>query len=97
MLAAVAFCAAALIPTTAASAEEACDERADVLGHLARKYQEAPVAMGVTSTGGLVEVLATGDGSTWTIIVTTPQGVSCLVAEGEGLQFLRRVERDPVA
>ena len=92
----MAFCAAALIPTAAASAE-VCDQRTKVLGQLARKYQEAPVAIGVTDTGGLVEVLATSDGSTWTIIVTTPQGVSCLLATGEGLRFLRRVERDPVA
>ena len=96
LLAAGASLAAALIPTPAA-AEESCDRRDKVLGQLAQKYQEIPVAIGVTSTGGLVEVLATGDGSTWTIIVTTPQGVSCLVAEGEGLRFLRRVERDPVA
>ena len=97
MLAAAAFLAAALIPTTAAAAAEVCDQHAKVLGQLARKYQEAPVGIGVTSSGNIVEVLTTGDGSTWTIIVTTPQGVSCLVAEGEGLRFLRRVERDPVA
>ena len=92
----MALCVAALIPTAAASAE-VCDQRDKVLGQLAQKYQEIPVAIGVTSTGGLVEVLATGDGSTWTIIVTTTDGVSCLVAAGEGLRFLRRVERDPVA
>ena len=51
---------------------------------LANKYKEAPVAVGVTNTGGLVEVYSTGDGNTWTIIVTTPQGMSCLVAAGEG-------------
>ena len=61
-----------------------CDERTKVLGHLAKKYQEAPVAIGVTSTGGLVEVLSTGDGNTWTIIVSNPNGVSCLLAAGEG-------------
>ena len=92
----MAFVAAALIPTPAASAE-VCDQHAKVLGQLARKYQEEPVAIGVTDTGGLVEVLATSDGSTWTIIVTTTDGMSCLVAAGEGLRFLRRVERDPVA
>ncbi len=54
-----------------------------------RKYQEAPIGAGVTNSGGLVEVLTTSDGSTWTIIVTTPQGVSCLVATGEGWRTLK--------
>jgi predicted alpha/beta-hydrolase family hydrolase len=64
--------------------QQQCDERTKVLGHLATKYQEAPVAIGVTSSGGLVEVLSTGDGNTWTIIVSNPNGVSCLLAAGEG-------------
>lgn len=72
-----------------AQARQQCDERTKVLGHLANKYQEAPVAIGVTSAGGLVEVLSTGDGNTWTIIVSKPNGVSCLLAAGEGWRAIR--------
>jgi hypothetical protein len=67
-----------------ASAQQACSPRSDVLGHLAKKYGEAPVAIGVTNKGGLVEVLTTGDGDTWTIIVSMPNGTACMVAAGEG-------------
>ena len=67
-----------------AAAQTACSPRADVVGHLAKKYGEAPVAVGVTNKGGLVEVLTTGDGNTWTIIVSMPNGTSCMVATGEG-------------
>ena len=56
----------------------------NVVGHPAKKYGEVPVAIGVTNKGGLVEVLTTGDGNTWTIIVSMPNGTSCLVAAGEG-------------
>jgi hypothetical protein len=66
------------------AAQITCNQRDNVLGHLARKYQEVPVAIGVTDRGGLVEVLSTGDGKTWTIIISTPDGQSCLVAAGEG-------------
>ena len=67
----------------------ACLPRADLLAHLAKKYSEAPVAAGMTNDGrGLVEVLTTGDGGTWTIIVTTPHGMSCLVTAGEGWRWL---------
>jgi hypothetical protein len=37
----------------------------------------------VTATGSLLEVLASPSG-TWTIIVTIPNGPTCLVSSGEG-------------
>ncbi len=88
---------AAALPLTVQQATahghtQQCDKRAKVLGHLAQKYREAPVAVGVTNSGGLVEVLTTGDGNTWTIIVSNPDGLSCLVAAGEGW---RKIDADP--
>ena len=74
-----------------------CDERDNVLAHLAKKYQEQPIALGVTNTGGLVEVLTDGKGGSWTIIVTTPQGMSCLVAAGEGWRSMQQVAVEPEA
>ena len=70
-----------------------CDQRAKVLGHLAQKYKEAPIAIGVTSSGGIVEVLTTGDGDTWTIILSDPSGTSCLIAAGEGWRNLQFDDR----
>ena len=72
-------------------APQACDTRAWVLAHLAAKYHEAPVAVGLTTSGGLIEVLTTADGRTWTIIVTSPRGISCMVAAGEGWRTLNLV------
>ncbi len=92
-----AFAAAAILSAPEATAQsqpqtqpqtQQCDQRARVLGHLAQKYKEAPVAIGVTSTGGMVEVLTTGDGGTWTIILSNPNGTSCVVAAGEGWRAL---------
>jgi hypothetical protein len=76
-----------------------CDQRNRVIGHLAQKYKEAPVAIGVTASGGLVEVLTTGDGGTWTIILSNPNGISCLVAAGEGWRALQfdKFKYDPPA
>lgn len=94
------LCAVLLGAASGAPAEtRQCDTRQNVLGKLARTYKEAPVAVGVTSTGGLVEVLATGDGDTWTIIVSEPNGLSCLVAAGEGWRKLplRSVASEPKA
>ncbi len=73
----------------AQSQPQRCDQRTKILGHLAHKYKEVPVAVGVTSSGGLVEILTTNDGETWTIILSTPNGTSCLVAAGEGWRSLQ--------
>jgi hypothetical protein len=91
---AASFAAAALLGPLGAHAQtqsqtQLCDQRADIIGSLAEKYREAPVAIGVTSTGGMVEVLTTSDGATWTIIMSNPNGTSCLVAAGEGWRALR--------
>ena len=83
--------------SSAAVAAPQCNTRDYVLDLLSDKYSEAPIAIGVANNGGLVEVLATGDGDTWSIIITTPQGMSCLVAAGEGWQALEQIAMDPEA
>ena len=64
--------------------------RDNVLALLASRYGEHPVAGGLASTGALVEVLPTPDGSTWTIIVSAPDGWACMVAAGQGWRNLKR-------
>ncbi len=87
----------ALVSTSVAMAQPQCDQRDSVLQVLEQKYKEAPVALGVTHNGGLVEVLSTGNGTTWSIIVTTPEGMSCLVAAGEGWRAMQQASVDPGA
>lgn len=66
-----------------ALAQMACDKRTEVMTHLERKYSEAPIALGVANNGGLVELLTTQSGTTWTLIITLPNGMTCLLAAGE--------------
>ncbi len=87
--------AALLLLASPALGQQVCGTRDTVLDHLARQYQEAPVAGGVTSRGALVELLTTADGNTWTIIVSTPDGMSCFVAVGEGWRTKEPVEPVP--
>jgi len=47
--------------------------------------------MGLASSGSVVEVLTNEKGASWSIIVTMPTGVTCLVASGEGWEALRPV------
>ena len=53
--------------------------------------------MGLTNKGAVVEVLTNQNGTTWTIIITMPNGVSCMVAAGEGWETIRQVATGPNA
>ena len=77
------------------SGQSRCDSRGRLVAQLGERYQEAPIALGVDSGGRLIEVLAAVDGSTWTIIVTLPQGISCMVAAGEGWRAVPRKDAEP--
>ena len=75
-----------------APAGPVCDARKEVLGHLAGKYSENPVALGLATNGGVVELLTAGDGKTWTIVITLPNGQTCLVAAGENWETKPRAD-----
>jgi hypothetical protein len=83
--------------STSASAQSLCSPRDKVVTQLSSKYSEAPIAVGVTNNGKLVEVLTSGDGNTWTIIMTSPQGMSCVMAVGEAWQSKAAISADPEA
>ena len=79
----------------AAFGQSRCDLRGRLLAQLAERYRETPIALGVDSRGRLIEVLASPDGSTWTIVVTSPQGHSCMVTAGEGWRAVPRKDAEP--
>jgi hypothetical protein len=86
---------AVLAGASPAAAEAVCKDRATFLGYLGDSYAEAPVAAGLARNGNVVEVLSSRDSGTWTIIVTQPSGVSCIVATGEAWQAMPGDGRQP--
>lgn len=81
--------ALAIVATVPAYAQspQACAPRAEILKHLAGKYREQPIAVGIADNGGAVlELLASENGVTWTLLLTLPNGRSCLVATGQDWQ-----------
>ncbi len=79
-----------------ASAQTVCGERTAFVRQLAKKHLEAPTSIGVTSSGQMIEVLTSKNGS-WTILVTSPNGVSCIVAAGEAWESVDRIALAPEA
>lgn len=66
-----------------------CGDRKDIAERLDAKYDETPNGIGITNEGKLLEVFASDDG-TWTILMTRPNGQSCLVIHGEGWKHLAK-------
>ena len=96
----IALGGALLVATTTAAQAQPCNTRDEVMTMLGNRYQEAPVARGVTSNGKMIEVLKSSqaaDQDTWTIVITSPNGLTCLVAAGEGLRFLEALAQGPEA
>jgi hypothetical protein len=69
-----------------AQAAPACGKRGDVLAELSEKFKEAPVGIGLAGNGGLIELLTTKTGTTWTLIITLPNGPTCFLAAGRDWQ-----------
>jgi len=73
-------------PAAADQTPTACGPHADVIKALGSRFHETQSATALTSAGTLLEVLTADDGATWTIIVSRPDGLSCVVAAGQNWQ-----------
>ena len=76
------FLIAMILMTTAAHAKLQCADHDKVAFLLKTKFGETPQTIAVSSQGNMVETFATPDGKTWTIVVTQPSGMACLVSGG---------------
>ena len=56
------------------------------------RYSEQPVAAGLEVTGQLIEVFATADRETWTLVMSTPNDMACVIAVGTG--WFEKVNRE---
>ena len=87
LLASLGF-AGLLLSSVSASAQgqPQCGPRAAVVAQLAQKYAETRRSIGIAANNTVMEVYASDESATWTITVTTPQGLTCLVASGQGFE-----------
>lgn len=84
--------ASGLIALTAgmATAQTAqnCAPREAVVNRLATGYGETRQSMGLGANNHVVEIFASTETGTWTITVTMPNGLTCLVASGQAFEEL---------
>ena len=67
-----------------------CGPRNEMVAALTgEKYKEARIGIGVMGDRLVVETYASSDGSTFTILITTPDGKTCIIAAGKGWQQIK--------
>jgi hypothetical protein len=83
--------------TAPANPRMPCHNATEIAKQLSSKYDEAPVAFGLQSNGNLLQVYSSEAKDTWTVVSTTPAGMSCIVAAGKRWESLPVVNKDPTA
>ena len=68
-----------------------CMNHKSLVQFLGDRYAEAPRALGLVEDRGLVEVFVSDNG-TWTIVMTTAQGIACILAAGDEWEEMERPE-----
>lgn len=83
---ATALWAVFLMPASA-QAPMVCGARDGIIHSLRSNFEEERVATGLSRTGALVELFTARDGSTWTILLTSPNGTTCLLGAGKSWDY----------
>lgn len=80
--------AALMIPQVAEAQQQYrnCAPRDVVLTRLAEGYGETRQSVGLGANNAVIEVFASDNTGSWTITVTTPNGLTCLVASGQAFE-----------
>ncbi len=65
-----------------------CGGRTEIIRQLSNQFSEAPVSMGLTNDGSVLEMFVSKD-RTFTVVVTQPSGISCLVSSGGNWENLK--------
>ncbi len=65
-----------------------CATRDTVVAQLATRFGESRHGIGLAANNGVMEIFASDKTGTWTITVTLPDGVTCLIASGENFETM---------
>lgn len=71
-----------------AAAQQNCAPRDTLMVQLAARFGETRQAIGLEPGGNAVETFANTETGSWTILVTRPTGISCLVAAGQSFAIV---------
>lgn len=83
----LATAAATLAPVAAPAGARNCGDRQAIVQRLQDFYGESRTGAGLSNgNASMIEIFASHQTGTWTILLTRPDGQSCLVAAGDSWQ-----------
>ena len=94
--AALSFAVSVFAWDTSVDAKQACVTRDDATERLQNKFQEKVVGRGLATSGKQMLELFVSDKGSWTLLVSHPNGTSCIVASGESWQDLPQLPGEAV-
>lgn len=87
--------AGTMLPQIAMAEEKELD-RTQLVRLLEQRYGESSVSAGIAQNGGVVELLTSADGSTWTLLITRPDGSTQVIATGESWISTASLPGEPI-
>ena len=86
---------ALFIVAASATAEQVCATRDSALTQLEKQYEEKVFGRGLVANGKRMIELFVSDTGSWTMLVSDPSGLSCIMASGEGWQGITVLVGEP--
>ncbi len=99
----LALAAIATVAAGAANAEETapearpCHDYKALVTALDKRYGEAPVSLGMQNNGHALQVFASAESGSWTVLSIAPDGTGCIVAAGRHWQTRKAGPDEPAA
>jgi hypothetical protein len=84
-----------LISVSSAQAQQICAPRGSAVMKLEKQFDERVFGRGLAANGQrMLELFVSKTGS-WTVLVSDPNGHSCVMASGDNWQGLKQLAGDP--
>lgn len=78
-----------LLPSLASAQQVSCNHRDAVAAYLKESWDEDRQVLALDATGAAVEIFASPETGTWTLTLTRPGGLTCLLASGHAWEWVR--------
>lgn len=83
------------LPGAVSAQGRSCAPRVVVVERLEQKYGETRQAIGIGQQGMVMETFASDETGSWTITVTMPTGMTCLMASGQAYESVAEDRSSP--
>lgn len=73
----------AIATPSAVQARTVCAERDSMISQLKKQFGESERGVGLSGAEALVEIWSSEETGSWTIVMTRPNGIACVMASGQ--------------